>query len=78
MEFVDVPEEETGKNLCPPDNVTTCPTYQDGDFCPRQQPAWSAYRCAYPNSLTPTLPPSKFSNPTNCRGACSGRPEKQP
>ena len=62
MEFVDVSEEETGKDLCPPDNVTTCPTYQDGDFCPRQQPAWSAYRCAH----------------ANYRDACSDRPEKQP
>lgn len=39
---------------CPPDTgpeaVTQCPTYQGEDFtefCPNEQPSWSAYRRAH-------------------------------
>ena len=44
VNFVDEPGRCPNETDWP--RITKCPTKQDGEFCPSEQPEWSAFRCA--------------------------------
>lgn len=36
---------QNGTRKCPSPTTVACPSKQEDEFCPAEQPAWSAFRC---------------------------------